>query len=83
MPCCGQNRPREHFRYQPVTRPAPPAARAPGPETRLRFVGRSAILVRGPMTGRSYAFTKPSAEQPVSRADVDALLRTGLFVVTR
>ncbi len=80
MPCCGQNRPREPFRYQPVTRPAPPATRAPGPETRLRFVGRSAILVRGPVTGRSYAFTKEKPELAVARPDVDVLLRTGLFV---
>ncbi len=80
MGCCGEKRAREAARYRSVTRDAPAAGAGPGLESRLRFTGRSAILVRGPVTGRAYVFTKETPEQPVARPDVDALLRTRLFV---
>ncbi len=80
MACCGEKRTREAARYRSVTREAPAGEARPGPESRLRFTGRSAILVRGPATGRTYAFTREAPEQPVARADLDALLRTRLFV---
>ncbi len=80
MGCCGENRRREAIRYRSVTRDTPPAESRSDPESRLRFTGRSAILVRGPVTGRSYAFTKERPELAVARPDVDVLLRPGLFV---
>ena len=80
MGCCGENRRRAAIRYPSVTRDAPPPDDRTGPESRLRFTGHSAILVRGPVSGRSYAFTKEKPEQAVARPDIEALLRTGLFV---
>ena len=60
----------------------PPVSPAPGQApglVRLRYLARSAILVRGSHSGAAYRF---SAQQPVmgvQRADVDPLLATGHF----
>ena len=77
MPCCGKNRSRELSRYASVTH-----ARSPEPlpsGVTLRYTGTSAILLRGPATGRVYTFTRDVAEQIVARADAEVLLRTGIF----
>ena len=80
MPCCGRSRAQAAVAHGSVTRDAPRDRSRAGPDPRLHYTGASSILVRGPITGRSYAFTAGSPEGTVSRADVDGLLRTGLFV---
>ena len=70
-------------------RPAPPAI-APRPAVvapvvvpygavGLRYLARSPIIVRGPVSGIEYRFSAAQPVQRVARADREALLRTGHF----
>jgi hypothetical protein len=77
MSCCGKNQSTRIPRYQSVTPATPPQAPVHG--VSLRYIRASTILVRGPRTGRVYTFTPESPEQDVAPADVEVLLRTGLF----
>ena len=54
------------------------AARAAGTPVMLRYVGRSAISVRGPATGQRYAFPS-NAVHAVDVRDAAVLLRTTYF----
>jgi hypothetical protein len=45
----------------------------------IRYLGRSDIVVRGPLTGRAYAFSPADPVHPVDRRDADILLRTSFF----
>ncbi|CAN5746156.1 hypothetical protein BH11PSE8_BH11PSE8_21010 [soil metagenome] len=45
----------------------------------LRLRERARVVVRGPITGRAYAFGSESATQPVDARDAEALLRTRRF----
>jgi hypothetical protein len=66
-------------------RPAPPAivprpaAAAPIGAVGLRYLARSPIVVRGPVSGIEYRFSAAQPVQRVARADREALLRTGHF----
>ena len=45
----------------------------------LRLRERARVVVRGPVTGRAYAFGTEGATQPVDARDAEALLRTRRF----
>ena len=70
-------------------RPAPPAMAprpavvspvvAPYGAVGLRYLARSPIVVRGPVSGIEYRFSAAQPVQRVARADREALLRTGHF----
>ena len=45
----------------------------------LRYLGASPIAVRGPATGRRYAFSQKLAAQAVDPLDASGLLRSNLF----
>ena len=45
----------------------------------LRYLGGSAIIVRGPFSQRAYSFTAMHPVQMIDGRDVAALLRTRLF----
>ena len=66
-------------------RPAPPAIAprpavvAPFGAVGLRYLARSPIVVRGPVSGIEYRFSAAQPVQRVARADREALLRTGHF----
>lgn len=77
MACCGGNRSPRPVLHHSVTPAQPPPTPRPGPT--LRYTGTSAILVRGPRTGRTYTFTTESREQSVAASDAEVLLRTRLF----
>ena len=47
----------------------------------LRYLSRSPIVVRGPSSGAEYRFSAAQPVQRVARADREALLRTGHFVL--
>jgi hypothetical protein len=49
----------------------------------LRYVSRASARFRGAGTGRTYAFSAAEPVQQVHPADVDSLLRTGLFHAVR
>ena len=59
-----------------LTRPAPEVKADEG--VRLEYTGSGEIVVRGPATGRAYAFAS-GAKVHVDRRDSDALRRTRLF----
>ena len=69
--------------------PAPPAMAlrpavaapigAPFGAVGLRYLARSPIVVRGPVSGIEYRFSAAQPVQRVARADREALLRTGHF----
>ena len=67
-------------------RPAPVAALPPMSPLSfgavgLRYLSRSPIVVRGPSSGAEYRFSAAQPVQRVARADREALLRTGHFVL--
>lgn len=79
MACCGGNRTSRPSSHHYVT-PAPAQADAHFPSgPTLHYTGTSAILVRGPRTGRTYTFTPESRNQSVAHSDAEILLRTRLF----
>lgn len=76
MGCCGQNRAKIEAGRMSVTRPAPEPKAEEG--VRLEYTGGGEIVVRGPATGRAYAFSSGTTVN-VDRRDSDALRRTRLF----
>ena len=62
----------------PATAPRP-ALGAPFGAVALRYLARSPIVVRGPVSGTEYRFSAAQPVQRVARADREALLRTGHF----
>ena len=52
---------------------------APFGAINLRYLARSPIVVRGPVSGIEYRFSAAQPVQRVARADREALLRTGHF----
>jgi hypothetical protein len=51
-----------------------------GRGVQLRYRERAAVRVRGPVTGRSYEFSPARPVHAVDARDVDAMLRTRLFL---
>jgi hypothetical protein len=88
MSCCGDRRARLST-FPPGARarraPAPAASASPpstggAQEVVLQLVGRNALSLRGPRTGRPYFFAASGSTASVHASDAGALLRTGLFV---
>jgi hypothetical protein len=50
------------------------------PTINLRYIERSPIQVRGPITGRMYEFSPSQPIQPIDARDVATLLRTRFFL---
>jgi len=50
--------------------------------TRLEYTGETAILVRGPSTGRHYQFSPLRRISDVQQADAQVLIQTGYFRFT-
>jgi hypothetical protein len=89
MGCCGQRRaaavtpaPRaservNHFSLPiPVAKPTAPANK----KSTLRYIGLAPLSLRGPRSGRAYYFPKADDAANVDEQDIDAMLRTQLFV---
>jgi hypothetical protein len=47
----------------------------------LRYSGGSGIIVRGPATGKQYAFSPTAPAHPVDPRDAAILLRTNRFTL--
>lgn len=91
MGCCGKARANLSV-MRAVKAPAPVPASGIGPKSaamavssagaaplQLRYLGPSAIAVRGPMTGTSYSFSQAHPLGTVDQRDAVMLLRTGYF----
>jgi hypothetical protein len=86
MSCCGQRRSTFTVRL-PVTGSTPgptlaanrSSAPASGGMIPLRSVLAGGMVVRGPATGRQYAFSAAAPVQMVEARDAAALLRTSRF----
>jgi hypothetical protein len=78
MGCCGKAREAARSGYASVT---PEAAATPEirPGVAMRHLGASAILIRGPRTGRAYAFHPGGPDQVVDPRDAEVLLRMEIF----
>lgn len=50
-----------------------------GPYTKIEFKHRTAILIRGPITGRHYQFHEGAYTQRVDARDAVSLIRSGHF----
>ena len=91
MPCCGQNRAAASSNgitrstsssdvSRPPDTPEPSAPRGSSvANRRIRYVGTQPLSLRGPRTGRVYYFAG-AGPADVDEKDIDALLRTQLFV---
>ena len=71
MPCCGGNRRRWSRAVASATplAPASPARVVDDSVVYFEYCGRTALSVRGPITGRSYRFADPGARVAVDRRD--------------
>lgn len=89
MGCCGQRRaaaatsaPRASERVNHFSIPIP-VVKPPVPQSKqsaLRYIGLVPLSLRGPRTGRAYYFAKADDQASVDAQDIDAMLRTQLFV---
>ena len=75
MGCCGQNRAvfATHRESQPSNALSSVEAAS------LRFVQSRSIMVRGPLTGRSYKFHRGAYTNGIDARDASALLKSGYF----
>ncbi|MEO5687743.1 MAG: hypothetical protein ABIR54_10285 [Burkholderiaceae bacterium] len=62
-----------------ISPPVSPASAQAAGLVRLRYLARSAILVRGARSGAAYRFSAQQPVMAVQRADVEPLLATGHF----
>jgi len=78
-------------RQTPYPLPAAPASTSPASVPQafgshssvpLRYLEKSPIQLRGPVTGRRYEFSSAHPVQPVDARDASALLRTRFFQQT-
>jgi hypothetical protein len=89
MGCCGQRRAAaatpapqaserlNHFALPiPVVKPTAPVNK----KSALRYIGLAPLSLRGPRSGRAYYFAKANDAESVDEQDIDAMLRTQLFV---
>lgn len=87
MGCCGEKRaalrkeplPPQAPAVRPAPGPAPPVVQAGRQHVAIRYLERSPILVRGPVTGREYTFSGAHPDQAVDTRDAPALLKTRFF----
>jgi hypothetical protein len=77
MGCCGQNRAALAQTMNPQQANGLPSAKA----TSLRFIQRRSILVRGPVTGRSYHFSGGASTRGIDARDAAGLLKSGYFSI--
>lgn len=78
--------PAAHARSEPTAVASNGAGRgmsgvsAGGRNVVLRYRERARVLVRGPVTGRTYEFSAKQSTQSIEARDAEALLRTRHFV---
>ena len=75
MGCCGQGR----AAIAQTKLAANSAATGTSNFTKLRFTRNTAILIRGPVTGRHYQFHEGAYSQQVDMRDAAPLIKTGYF----
>jgi hypothetical protein len=75
MACCGQQRAALARSKATDT----PTSHDAGTSVNVRFKQPSAVLVRGPVTGRHYQFNGTANTQRVDARDAAALIKTGYF----
>jgi hypothetical protein len=83
MSCCGKNR--ENLKQSQIRSVTSAVASTVslGEGTSLVYRGEGSLLVAGPRSRRVYAFSQKTPEGLVETQDVNALLRTGLFLIKR
>jgi hypothetical protein len=75
MACCGQRR----AEVTQQTSSGDQVMKASAPTADLRFTRDTAVLVRGPVTGRHYQFSDGICQQAVDAKDAAILLKSGYF----
>lgn len=75
MPCCGQQR---AVLVQGKATGAQ-SSHHPDSSVNVRFTQASAVLVRGPVTGRHYQFNGTANTQRIDARDAVALIKSGYF----
>ncbi|MEO7144136.1 MAG: hypothetical protein ABI165_11625 [Bryobacteraceae bacterium] len=64
-----------------MSAPQPPAGRSSS--LKVRYLAKSPIRVRGPVTGTEYEFSAANTDRLVDARDADSLLRTRFFAQPR
>jgi hypothetical protein len=75
MGCCGQGR----AIAAQINRTVNQQTGIPGRLTKLRFTQKTAVLIRGPVTGRHYQFHEGAYTQQVDMRDASVLIKSGYF----
>jgi hypothetical protein len=75
MACCGQQR----ASLAPGKSTVAPTEQDAGMSVNIRFKHPSAVLVRGPVTGRHYQFDGAANTQRVDARDAVPLIKSGYF----
>ena len=87
MSCCGQKRAaaaskaiQGRSQVPPTAAPTPAVARQGKGDCLVRYLGAKPLSLRGPHSGRVYYFAEAGKTASVDEIDLDAMLRTRLFV---
>ena len=86
MSCCGQKRAAaasaSYGRSQatPIPAPTPTEVHKEAGDRLVRYLGANPLSLRGPHRGRVYYFAETGKTGSVDAIDIDAMLRTRLFV---
>jgi hypothetical protein len=80
MGCCGQQRAALVEGYAKASpKPSESGLTRNGSTVRLELTRRKALVVHGPITGRTYRFDEGAYVQPVDAKDAARLIMTGYF----
>lgn len=87
MSCCGQKRAaaasnaiQGRRQATPIPAPTPAEVRKAAGDGLVRYLGAEPLSLRGPHSGRVYYFAEAGKTASVDEIDIDAMLRTRLFV---
>jgi hypothetical protein len=75
--CCGRGRLGQGFSGMQPPRTVPGLARPPG--VTFEYVGRTRLIVTGPVTGRQYRFDRPGSQLEVDPRDSTSIARIPLL----
>lgn len=79
MSCCGQRRQEMRAAMQRQAPPEPEPLVRPESPIPIVYLGKGSIVVRGPVTGKTYLFASAGEPLLVDERDAPAFLRSAPF----
>ena len=80
MSCCGQKRAALASTFAQVRSQRSPSPAPESGDRLMRYLGKPTLTLTGPKSGRVYFFAESGSTAVIDEKDIEALLRTRLFV---